>query len=164
MIVITPKEFTRLVELYSGTVFRTAMCYVRNRQDADDIMQDVFLKLYTYGKDFESDEHVKAWLIRVTINHCKNLLKSIKFRIYEPIEKAENVPDTEQEQSDLLSVINELKPKYRSIMYMFYYEGYSVKEIAAVTGEKETTITTRLSRGRKQLKKLLLKGGYDELQ
>lgn len=164
MIVITAQEFTRLVELFSGTVFRTALCYTKNQHDADDIMQDVFLKLYTYEKGFESDEHIKAWLIRVTINHCKNLLKSISYRLSEPIEKAENIPAYEQEENGLLSVITELNPKVRAAMYMFYYEGYSVKEIAHITGEKETTITTRLSRGRKQLKKLLLKGGYYELQ
>lgn len=164
MIVITRQEFTRLVELFSGTVFRTALCYTKNKQDADDIMQDVFLKLYTYEKEFESDEHVKAWLIRVTANRCKNLLKSLSYRLSEPIEKAENIPAYEQGENGLLSVITELNPKVRAAMYMFYYEGYSVKEIAFITGEKETTITTRLSRGRKQLKKLLLKGGYYELQ
>ncbi len=164
MIVITPQEFTRLVELFSGTVFRTALCYVKNKHDADDVMQDVFLKLYTYNKDFESDEHVKAWLIRVTANHCKNLLKSLSYRLFEPIEKAENIPTHEEKEEELLSIIMQLNQKCRSTMYMFYYEEYSVKEIAAILGEKETTITTRLSRGRKQLKKLLLKGGYNELQ
>ena len=164
VIIITQQEFTRLVEMFSGTVFRTALCYVKNKHDADDIMQEVFLKLYTYHKAFESDNHVKAWLIRVTANYSKNLLKSLSYRLSEPIEKAENIPADEHEQTELLSAIMELKPKNRSTMYIFYYEGYSVKEIAAILGEKETTVTTRLSRGRKQLKKLLLKGGYDELQ
>ncbi|MBQ7834359.1 MAG: sigma-70 family RNA polymerase sigma factor [Ruminiclostridium sp.] len=162
MIYITEQEFKRIISLFSGTVFRTAMCYVKNKSDADDIMQDVFLKLYTYGGKFESDEHAKAWLIRVTANSCKNLIKSHWHRFRLPIEKAENIPAEQAEGDYLLSVIMKLGQKNRTVLYMHYYEGCSVKEIAELTGMTETAVTSQLYRGRKHLKQLLLKEGYDE--
>ncbi len=160
---MTEQELTRIVGLYSNTVFRTAMCFMKNKADADDIMQDTFLKIYTYKKDFESDEHIKAWLIRTAANQAKNLLKSRWYRLSEPIENAENAVFQEKEADSLLSVIMKLKPKSRHALYLFYYEGYSVKEIAAIMKQSETAVTSQLSRGRSQLKKLLMKEGYYEL-
>lgn len=159
---ITEQEFRRIIELYSSTVFRTAMCYVKNKSDADDIMQDVFLKLYTYGGVFESDMHIKAWLIRVTVNSCKNLLKSYWYRFSAPIENAENVPEKQSEDEYLLSVIMKLGRKNRAVLYMHYYEGYSIKDISSLMGMSETAVTSQLYRSRKRLKQLLLKEGYDE--
>lgn len=157
------QEFTRLVELYSRLVFQVAFCHVKNHADADDIMQDVFLALYTYEKGFRDAEHIKAWLIRVTVNRCKNLLRSKSYRLSVPLEAAENVAAEQSRTDDLLPEIMQLKQKYRLVLYMYYYEGYSVKEIADILNEKTTAITTRLSRGRKQLKELLTREGYDGL-
>lgn len=157
------QELTRLAELYSGLVFRVAYCYVKNCADADDIMQDVFLALYTYKKDFRDDEHIRAWLIRVTSNRCKNLLSSYRYRMSMPLEMAENIPASEQKHDDLLPVIMKLDQKYRIVLYMYYYEEYSVNDIAEALGIKQTAVTTRLSRGRKLLKELLIKEGYHGL-
>lgn len=157
------QEFTRLAELYSRLVFHVAFCHVKNRADADDIMQDVFFALYTDEKSFRDDEHVKAWLVRVTVNKCINLMRSNSRRQALPLEAAENV-GVQQAQSDgLLPVIMQLKPKYRLVLYMYYYEEYSVGEIAKMLRENVSAVTTRLSRGRKQLRELLLKEGYDGL-
>ena len=158
---ITEQEFKRIIGLYSGTVFRTAMCYVKSKPDADDIMQDTFLKLYTYSGSFENDGHIKAWLIRVTANSCKNLLKSHWYRFSLPIESAENIPAEQADGDYLLSVIMKLGRKNRTVLYMHYFEGYSVKEIASLTGMTETAVTSQLYRGRNRLKQLLLKEGYD---
>lgn len=157
------QELTRLIELYSGLVYRVAYCYVRNRADADDIMQDVFLAMYTYKKEFKDDEHIRAWLIRVTSNRCKNLLSSYRYRMSLPIEAAENVPVEQSTQDSLLPLIMKLQQKYRLVLYMYYYEEYSVSDIAKTLGMKQTTVTTRLSRGRKRLKELLIREGYHEL-
>ena len=157
------REFSRLVGLYSGTVYRVAYCHIGNSADADDIMQDVFLALYTYNKDFRDDEHVKAWLIRVAVNRSRNLLNSCRYRLSQPLETAENIPAETDKGGFLLPVVMKLKPKYRTVLYMYYYEGYSVSEIAAALSEKTTTVTTRLSRGRDRLKELLIKEGYYEL-
>lgn len=156
-------ELTRIIGLYSNIVFRTAMCYVKNKSDADDIMQDVFLKIYTYDKPFRSDEHIKAWLIRAAANRSKNLLRSGWYRFSQPLETAEDKVCDEKEENRLPAIIMKLKPEMRHTLYLFYYEGYSVKEIAAVTGKTETAVTSRLSRGRRQLKKLIEKEHYHEL-
>lgn len=155
-------ELTRLVEKYSGMVFRVAFCHVKNHADADDIMQDVFLALYTSRKKFTDDEYIKAWLIRVTINKCNNLLRSCRRRLSVPLENAEEIPFQPKERVTLLPQLMKLKPKYRIVLYMFYYEDYSVSRISEILGEKTSAVTTRLSRGRDQLRELLIKEGYDE--
>ena len=84
-------KLTELIKKYSNMVFRIAFSYIGNRADAEDVMQDVFVKLYVCGKAFESEEHIKAWLLRVTINQCKSLLKLYRKTAYEPIETAEHI-------------------------------------------------------------------------
>ena len=155
-------ELTRLVEKFSGLVFRVALCHAKNPADADDVMQDVFLALYTSRRGFADDEHIKAWLIRVTVNKCKNLLKSCGRRLSVPLENAEEVQFPPKERFSLIPQLMKLKPKYRVVLYMFYYEDYPVGRIAELLGEKQSTVTTRLARGRKMLRELLTKEGYDE--
>lgn len=136
------------------------MCYVKNSSDADDIMQEAFLKLYTYDGSFENDSHIKAWLIRITVNLCKNFLRSRRLRIWEPLENASKLEAKEKEENNLLPLIMKLSQKSRIVLYMHYYEGYSVKEIAAVLRLTETAVTSQLYRGRKQLSKLIEKENY----
>lgn len=156
------QELTRLVEKFSGTVYRAAYCCLRNAEDADDIMQDTFLALYTSGVSFTGDEHIKAWLIRVALNRCKNLLRSSRRRKIVPLEEAGELSTEPVHNDSLLPVIMQLKPKYRVALCMFYYDDIPVKKIAEILGEKPTAVTTRLARARRQLKKLLIKEGYDE--
>ncbi len=160
---MTEKDFLRLIGLYRETVFRVAYCYTKSYADAEDISQEVFLKLYTSAENFETDENTKAWLIRVTSNHCKNLIKSYWYRFSEPVTEKTDRAVYEKDEDNVLPFIMKLKPKIRTVIYMYYYEEYSVKEIAELLGEKKTTVTTRLMRGRRQLKAMLLKEGYDEL-
>ncbi len=159
-------EFERLIGLYSGTVYRTAYCRTGNAADAEDIMQEAFLRLYTSKLAFENDEHIKAWLIRTAANLGKNLIKSVWYRFSEPITaQTEERPakETESPEEGILPLILKLKPKNRLALYMHYYEGYSVREIASVLGEKESAVTSRLLRARKQLKALIIKEGIYEL-
>ena len=151
---MTESEFIRLTGLYRQTVFRTAYCQLKSYAEAEDVTQEVFLALYTYNDGFNDDNHVKAWLLRVTVNKCRNLMKSAFRRFSVPFEEA-GEKTAEWEDNELLKVVMTLKPKLRIPLYMYYYEEYSVKEIAELLGEKETTITTRLSRGRQKLKELL---------
>jgi len=159
---MTESEFLRIAGLYRETVFRAAYCCLKSYAEAEVITQDVFLALYTYSGSFNDDSHIKAWLLRVTVNKCRNLLKSCFRRLSVSLEEAADKA-VYNEESDILSLIMSLKPKLRTPLYMYYYEEYSVKEIAAILGEKETTITTRLSRGRKKLKELLIKEDRYEL-
>lgn len=161
---MTENELKRIIGIYSGCIFKTAFCYMKSRADADDIVQEVFLKLFLCEKQFESDEHIKAWLLRVTANLCKNRLKSAWYKFSLPLEAAADIEAENELNDDFLSFLFKLKPKYRITLYMYYYEGYSIKEIAAAAGEKENTIISRLSRGRKKLKDILIEENYNEIK
>lgn len=137
-------------------MFRLAFSYLKNREDSEDIVQEAFLRLYTSNIIFPAEENIKAWMIRVTINLCKDMLRSNKRRTAEPVS---DIPTEDKRQYELLDSIRSIKPEYASVIYLFYYEGYSVKEIARLQGISDSAVTTRLSRARKQLKKILTKEG-----
>ena len=154
---MTEQELTRLVGKYRANVYRLALCYTRNHADAEDVTQEAFLKLYLSGTDFLVDEEAKAWLFRVAANRCKDLLKSHWYKFSEPLTDDMQAPEHESEDGEVLAAISTLAPKARTIIYMYYYEGYSVKEIAELIGDSETAVTSQLWRGRKRLKELLKK-------
>ena len=145
--------FLAIADRYKDTVFRIALNYFGNTYDAEDTVQDVFMKLYTSDKQFESHEHIRNWLIRVTINTCKNTLRMPwRNRNVDLDDLAESLTFEQQEQSELFMSVMSLPEKYRVILYLFYYEEYSVKEISKMLSLKESAVTTRLSRARNQLK------------
>ena len=148
------------IEKYHGTVFRVAYSYVKNREDAEDIAQEAFLRLFNSDAEFKADENAKAWLIRVSINLAKDMLKSSWFKGRTELDR--DIPYENKEESIMFDCIQRLKPEYCSVILLFYYEGYSVKEIAEILRISPTLVTTRLSRARKQLKEMLLKEGYYE--
>ena len=153
---VTEMEFPALFEKYKTTVYSVAFHYVRNCEDAADIEQDVFLKLLSGGTEYESEEHMKAWLIRVSINLCKNHLRKRSHLSDE--ELSDNLPAKEtEEQRDLFNIVLHLPEKYRIPIHLFYYEEYSVKQIASVMNLPEATVKVRLKRGRDKLGKLLQK-------
>ncbi len=154
---MTDSELERYVGLYRRSVCTTALYYVKDPSDADDITQDVFFRLFLYDGEFESDEHVKAWLLRCTVNRSKDLLRSHWYKFSAPLDEAENVTATSSSDSDgnVLDILRKLGRKNRIVLYMYYYEGYSSPEIAAILEISERAVSSRLRRGRKQLKKLL---------
>jgi RNA polymerase sigma-70 factor (ECF subfamily) len=142
-------------------VYRIAYSYVKCAHDAEDITQEVFLKLYKCNTRFDADENVKAWLIRVCINQSKSLLRSAwKTRKTDYIEYAAAAQSLPGDCFELCDYVNSLKPKYRTVIYLYYYERYSVKEIAEIMRVRQSTVTTQLGRARKQLKDLLLEERY----
>lgn len=152
---LTKEEFARVVNDYKDTVFRVAFSYMKNPEDADDITQTVFLKLFKSDHIFESSGHLRNWLIRVTINECKSIFRS-------PWRKMENIDDYAEEltmpspkHSELFSTVMTMPEKYRAILYLFYYEEYSTEEIAGLLKIPAATVRTRLARARKKLKKIL---------
>lgn len=152
------QEIEALIAKHEKSVYRLAYSYMRNKQDADDIYQEVFLRYFRRKPEFASEEHEKAWFIRTTINCCKNMCVSSWFQKTVPLE--ENVLGSEavyvpREQSELFTAVMELPLKYRTVIHLFYYEGYSIREIAELTGEKVTAITTRLNRARSKLRDTL---------
>ena len=150
---MTRTEFTQWAERYKDMIFRIALNYYGNPQDGDDTVQEVLLRLYGCKKEFQSEEHVKAWLIRVTINQCKNGLRQKRRRSWVPLEEVD-MPVLFQfpEQSELYRQVMSLPEGYRTVLYLFYYEDLSVREIAQALRLSPTAVTTRLSRARQQLK------------
>jgi RNA polymerase sigma-70 factor (ECF subfamily) len=154
---MTRECLNELVEAYRSMVYRLAFSCLGNSFDADDISQEVFLRMYGYKKQFADEEHKKAFLIRITVNLCKNLQKTAWMR--KRVELDENIPadnHSYESESLLQSYVLKLKPNYRAVIYLFYYEGYCVAEIAKILKISETSVTTRLSRARNQLKAQLL--------
>ena len=150
----------RLVDLYADTILRISYSYLKQTCDAEDICQTVFLKYLTNDCTFDSIDHEKAWIIRTTINACKDHLKSHWRKTTVPIEAARHVPAPAAEPGSILASVNLLPPKYRAVIYLHYYEGYTAPEIAQLLGRLPSTVNTQLRRGREQLKTLLEKEGY----
>lgn len=152
-------EISEYVKMFHGTVYRLAFSYLRNCAEAEDICQDTFVKLMEYKGSFNTPENCKAWLIRVTINLSKNLLRSGRFTRCTELD--ENIPSLDDDKRELLEAVTSLPPKYRSVVHLYYYEGYSVKEIADMLGTSVTSVTTRLARARERLKGSLSGEDYD---
>jgi RNA polymerase sigma-70 factor (ECF subfamily) len=148
-------NITESVQKYRGLVFRVALGYVRSIHDADDVTQNVFVKLMTKGKAFDSAEAEKAWLIRVAINESKNLLKSAWFRKTTLLDESLAAP--ESDNLHLYEYVKKLKPKYRTVIYLHYYEKYTAKEIAVILKMPQNTVLTQLKRARGQLKTIIEK-------
>ena len=157
---ITTEE---IIDRYADMVYRLAVSQVRNRTDADDIFQEVFVRLVRHVKDLQDMEHAKAWLIRVTINCTKKHFGQYWNKNVFPIEETEEVPKREEgfEQAEkkidnpVMQAVSKLPPKYRGCVHLFYFEELSVKEIAKMTGQKESTVKSQLHRAREMLKGML---------
>ena len=152
---VSNENFPRLVQLYKDMIFRLAYSYTKNHFDADDVTQNVLLQLYKTEKAFKSEAHLKNWLMRVTVNHCKNLFRA-PWRKHENLDDYANTLVFEEEASkDLFRIVMGLDKKYRVTLLLHYYEGYSIREIAHIMDVSENTVSTRLARGRKILKELI---------
>ena len=149
----TEKQYREIVEQYSDMIYRIACQRVMNPYDAEDIVQDVFVKLLCNKSYFRDGEHVKAWLIRVTVNLCINHKKRLVRQNTISVEQLE-VPFTEPEK-DILEELYMLPDEDRTILYLYYYEGYKIKEIAKILRQKQNTINSKLTRARNKLKKIM---------
>lgn len=145
-------EFDAALAQYGDTVYRLAFAYTRNRADADDVFQEVFLRYYRRAPAFQSEEHRKAWLLRVTINRAKSCLSKMP---HEPQETADAAPFSAPESLELHEALLRLAPKYRTVIHLFYYEGYTAEEIGALLHRKPSTVRTQLTRARSRLADLL---------
>jgi RNA polymerase sigma-70 factor (ECF subfamily) len=154
----TNEYIQHVLDKYSTMLIKLAFTYVKNIADAEDMIQDVFVSLMKRGNGFENEEHEKAWLLRVTINKCKNHLKSSWTRLSVPLE--EDISYLPKEQSEVLVLVLGLPQKYRTVIHLFYYENYSINEIAKILAKRPATIGTWLSRGRNLLKTKLI-GGFE---
>lgn len=151
-----------VLQKYSKMVYQLAYVRTKNRADAEDLLQEVFLRFLKSNIPFNDDEHCKAWLIRTTINCSKNLLTSAWFRktvfLEDGLENYANV--AKKGKSDVFYAVLELPVKYRVVVHLYYYEDFSVAEISTMLNRKESTVKTQLYRARELLKKKL-QGDYD---
>ena len=152
MIQIDKAETERLVNTYSDLILRLSYTYLKSTHDAEDICQNVFLKLLTSGQTFDSPAHEKAWIIRTAANACKDVLRSAHRRRTVGLEAAAAAAAPPAPDSTVLDAVMALPEKYREAVYLHYYEGYSVREIASLLGRSEAAVTAHLSRGRKSLR------------
>lgn len=153
-------DMERIVRTYSDMLLHLAFSRLQSEADAEDCVQDVFVKLWRIQPAFRDPEHEKAWLIRVTVNQAADLRRK-KARQMLPLEEAAAVAAPVQD--DLLSVVRALPDKYAVVLHLYYYEGYKVKEISKLLALPVSTVTTRLARGRDALG-ALLKGESDETE
>lgn len=145
-----------LIDRYKNNLFVIAFNVCKNIQDAEDIVQDTFIQYISLEKEFETKEHIRAWLIRVAINKAKNKNTAFFRRNIVPLEDyMETLTFESPESSELFETVMKLPEKYRVTIHLFYYEDYSIKEIADILKISEGNVKTRLSRGRKLLKNVL---------
>ena len=157
------EEAGRAIEQYADMVRRICMIRLKNYEDAEDIFQTVFLKYVLRSEPFDSPEHEKAWIIRVTVNACRDLVKSF-FRsrtvsLDQLIEKPQDMPE---DHSDILEAVLELPARFRDVVYLHYYEGYSAPEIGRILKKNPNTVYTLLARARQLLKTRLEGVSEDE--
>ncbi len=159
---MTEQKLRAAMETYGDTVFRLALCRLQNIADAEDVYQDVFLKLIQQERLDDSDlEHVKAWLIRTTINRCTDVMR---FRFRRSAVSLENLVEVsaavDETAAELWAAVNRLPAKFRIVVHLHYAEGYSTDEIADILAIPAVTVRTRLRRARLKLKAML--GGSED--
>ena len=162
MKLLTDEQFEQIMIKHSKSLFVIAFNYTRDKLTSEDIVQDAFIKLYRARKDFESDEHIKNWLIRVTINLSLNAIKRKKRYLLVDNEYINNIQDSSNEEKkneELYSFVCSLKNRYKDVIILYYYQGYSIKEISKILGISESGVATRLDRARKIIKEKYLKRG-----
>lgn len=154
---LTKDEFTRLAVKYQDMIYRISLSYLRSPHDAEDITQDVLIKLYTAKRDFDSDDHVRFWLVRVTANECKKAFRSR--RITPSLEEcAELIAEDDSEAREVFEAVMSLEDKLREVTVLHYYQGFKIDEIAKIVKIPKGTVGTRLKRAKEKLYELLGEG------
>ena len=153
---MTDEAFAQAARTYGDTVYRVAYHALNNPADAEDVAQTVLLRLYEHKKEFESEEHMKHWLLRVAVNESRKLLRSFWRRTSVPLEEwRETAAPEDPAKAEVLEAVMALEPKYRLAVYLYYYEGLSAAETAAAMRSNVSTVQTWLLRARERLRREL---------
>ena len=148
-----PNRLEALIQIHQNTLYRAALAILGDAHEAEDAVQDAFLRCLEKGPEFESPAHEKAWLLRVTVNGCKIRLRSPWRRRTAPL--LDTYPAAGPEEQSLMEAIGALPARDRAVLHLYYYEGYQTAEIAEMTGWREGTVRSRLTRARAKLGALL---------
>ena len=151
----TDEEIIAIYEHHVDTVYRVCYSFMKNKPETEDMVQETFLRLISSGKDFENECHEKAWLIVTAANLCKDNLKKWWRRIENLDDYAQTLPTADPDEDSVVEAVLGLSPKYKAVVYLYYYEGYTTAEIARHLKCPEATVRSRLARARDQLKKRL---------
>lgn len=150
-----------MAETYADAILRLSYTYLRNTDDAQDICQTVFVKLLAEPKVFDSSEHERGYILRMTANACKDLLKNPWRKRTCSLDSCMEIPAPKGSDGSVLQALNQLPKRYRTVLYLFYYEGYQASEIGRILRIPTATVHTRLARGRTKLKPILEEYGYE---
>lgn len=156
---LTDENFEAIINKYHNLLVSVAYSYMRDNFYVEDIVQESFVKLYRARKRFESEDHIKNWLIRVTINECLNALKQKTRELLIETEYINNLPDTSDadgKNEEIYNCICSLNDNYKTIIILYYYDNYSLKEIATILKISESNASSRLVRARSKLKRIIL--------
>ena len=162
-------DISEAVNSYADAVMRMCALYLRERADREDVMQETFLRYAKHTQSFNDEEHKRAWLLRVAANLCKDVLKSAASKneslesmqeeqLFQVVDETADDGTAALERSDLMKALRSLDEKYRSVLYLTYFEGYTGAQVAKVLGIKENTVYSNLTRGKKILKGVLERG------
>ena len=151
-------DFEKAYTLYADMLYRIALAYLRNGEDAADTVQDVFIKFMDKAPSFNSESHEKAYLIKLTVNRSKDVLRKKSIRLHSPLEEAEDIfASFDTDISDMLALLHSLDEKYKETIILHYLEGLSAEETAKVLGISLSAVKMRLMRGREILRNALEK-------
>lgn len=152
-----------LVEMYKDNIYAAAFNICKSAADAEDVVQDTFLQYYMTKKEFDDEKHIRYWILRVAINKAKNIQSSFRRKNEMSLEDyVETLTFETPESRELFEEVMKLPEKYRVVIHLFYYEDYSIKEIAKILRNTESSVKVRLSRGRAKLKDSLKEEWEDE--
>lgn len=150
------EEFTAVYEMYVDDIYRLCFSFMKNHMDAEDAVQEIFLKYYYSKKHFDTKQHLKAWLIVTASNYCKDLLKQW-WRKQKNLDNLEELAGAEEQHIDeMMEMVMNLPEKYKTAVYLYYYEGYDSREIACLLHKPDSTIRTYLQKARKMLKEEIM--------
>ena len=155
-IISLKNDIEAVYDMYADMLYRLSLSYLQNTEDAQDAVQDVFVKYATASDIFKDEEHKKAWLIRVTVNYCNDMLRRRKLRTHASLDEiSETVADGEESSSDIMNCLKLIPLKNRAAVILHYLEGYSVEETAKILKISVSAVKMRLKRGREALYELI---------
>lgn len=151
----------QIIREYADMIFRIAYNNLGNVSDAEDILQEVSLTLVTCDAPLHDEQHLRFWLCRVTLNKCRNHRKSLLRRKTEPL--TEDIPYSQKEYTGVIEQLRKLPDKYRTVLFLYYYEDMTIEQIARVMQKNSNTVGSQLRRGKELLRKILTDGGYNNV-
>lgn len=141
-----------IYDKYADLLYRLAYANMQSKVDAEDVVHDVFIKFYEKSPKFHDEEHEKAWLVRVTINMCRDHIRKKKYRSYVPLDEIQEMEIEDDEKLEVMGHLSEIASNYRNVIILHYFEGYTVNEISKMLRISASAVKMRLSRGRELLK------------